>query len=228
MELLWRRIGRTGRETAGRGAGIVFRGARDTEVGEDHPTAVAEVHVGRLDVSVDEARLVSRLQHVEKAESNPCHLIDRQRPLGIDRLCQRSPRQHLHDDPRATVLLDNVVDADGSVVVDACGGARFAEHTQTGCLGGLLGHRVAQDDLLERDRPFQQLILGEPNLPHAAATQHRPEPVTAGHEQPGRLDCRPPGRIRRDGRHRYLISRTRTFRGAWTPTWSVQESLHTG
>jgi hypothetical protein len=151
---------------------------------------------------------VYRPQHVEKAQSDVDHLLDRHRPLGVEGLGQRSPRQQLHDDPRVAVVLDHVVNPDDPVVVDTCGGARLAERTAAGRPAGLLRHRVVHDDLFERHRPVQQLVLGQPDHPHATAAQQRPEPVTAGYEPPGWLDRLTLKWIRRDGRHRQLPCRT--------------------
>jgi hypothetical protein len=57
-----------------------------------------------------------------KARAECCHLVDRQVPRNVQRLLQRSSRQRLHDDPRAAVVLHDVVDPDGSVVVAPRGG----------------------------------------------------------------------------------------------------------
>jgi hypothetical protein len=56
---VWRR---TAKRPGGRVS--ITDAGRDAEVGQDHPPAVAQVHVARLDVAVHHACVVRGLQHV--------------------------------------------------------------------------------------------------------------------------------------------------------------------
>jgi hypothetical protein len=159
------------------------------------------------------------LQHVEQAQPDAGHLLDRQRPTGLQRLGERAPRQQLHDDPGTTVVLDQVMNGDGSVVMDTCGGARLGEGPPQRRRARLLRHRIVRNELFERYRSIQQLVLGEPDQPHTAAAQHRLELVAAGDQPPpAGLDGRIRVEIGRDRHHGRLRWATQTTRTARAPT----------
>jgi hypothetical protein len=97
--------------------------------------------------------------------------VDRQRPGRSHRFAQRSSRQQLHDDPRTAVFLDDIVNLDDSDMVDTRGGPSLFEGQRPRCRVRRRGPRVDQEDLLERDRSMQHLVVGKPNPAHAAAAQ---------------------------------------------------------
>jgi hypothetical protein len=86
---------------------------------------------------------------------------------------KRSPELRFHDDPVPAVLGHDVVDRDGSLVVDRGGGAGLDQDTTGSTRIGAVGRRVAHDVLLKGDGPVQQFILGQPHPAHPAASQER-------------------------------------------------------
>jgi hypothetical protein len=113
-------------------AGLFDQAAGDAEVGKHHPPVVTEVDVGGFDVAVQDADPVSCLQHSEQANADVRHLRDGKRALGVDHLGERSPGQRLHHDPVLIVVGHDVVDRDGSLVVDSGGGAGLDQETVVG------------------------------------------------------------------------------------------------
>jgi hypothetical protein len=149
-------------------------------------------------------------------------------PVGRQRRRQRSPRQHLHDDPGTAALPDDVVDLDGADVVDPGRGSSLVERLYPNRPACRVGRLSAQIELLDRDEPVQHLVLGEPDPAHTAGAQQRPEPVTARHQPSSMLDREALDEFGRAGRGFLFHSGTQPRRAAGTPTWHIQEGLHSG
>nr|WP_237768262.1 hypothetical protein [Serinicoccus sp. CNJ-927] len=138
------------------------------------PGAPGEQHVGRLDVPVQNARLVGRGErggHLRPDRRD----LGRGQPLPVgDQLGQRGTRDELHDDPGRPVVLEGVVDAHDVLVRERGAGPRLAETAAEQQLGvGLAG------DLLERDLPAEVLVGRQPHLAAAAPAEHADDAVTA-------------------------------------------------
>jgi hypothetical protein len=69
------------------------------------------------------------------------------------------------------LLLDDIVDPDGSDMVDSRGGPGLPESMRPGLRAHLRRLKAVRQELLDRDRPVQQFVIGEPDPAHAAAAQ---------------------------------------------------------
>jgi hypothetical protein len=109
----------------------------DAEAGE-HDTAVrAEQDVGGLHVAMHDAEGVGGAQRAEDGEGDPRGLgrFERAAP---EHFVQRLTADQLHDDPRQSVLDDDVVDGDGAGMVDVGGGPGLAVEPVGGSLVALV------------------------------------------------------------------------------------------
>jgi hypothetical protein len=163
LGLLRRHVGGRARHRPG----ALGRRARDAEVHYDHPAGTGEHDVFGLDVAVDEACFVDRLEAREELRA------DRLRVGGVERrvlseLVEQGPAVDvLHGDQLATLDLDQVVDSadvwrrdlarDADLLAQKLEPARVCKE-----LGaeGLEGHL---------DPKFE--IEGAPDLAHAAASE---------------------------------------------------------
>jgi len=151
----------------------------DAEVGEHAPAVGADQHVGRLDVAVQHAVGVGDLQRAEQRDADLRDRARRDRAVFDHHVGEAARVEQLHDDPRSTAFLDDVVDLHHGRVLQRRGGARFAH--------GALVHRVTvagretrrQHDLLDRDVATQQDVVRAPDRAHAAVADRRPERVAA-------------------------------------------------
>ncbi|GAA0918278.1 hypothetical protein Vau01_018730 [Virgisporangium aurantiacum] len=63
------------------------------------------------------------------------------------------------------------MDPDHARMADPGRRARLAEHTRPGRPGQLTGPGIAEDILFDGYLPVEQLVMGEPDPPHAAPAQ---------------------------------------------------------
>ena len=151
-------------------------GSRDPEVRHLDAALVVDEDVVRLDVPVDDpvamgvAERGQHLAHVRHRDR------DRARAARDDQLLQRAPLDVLHDDEVRPLYLSAVVDRDDVRVREARGMRRLA----TEPLDELRVVRVPLVEHLDRDLATELLILGEPDVGHAAAPELALEPVPAG------------------------------------------------
>ena len=153
-------------------------GVGDAEVGDLDAAVVADEHVVRLDVAVDDAVLVGVAQAGEHLHRDRDRALGRERALLLDDLLERAPLEVLHRDVRAAVGLAAVVDGDDVRVVEARGGLRLAPEAldELAVLGVALGHD------LERDLAAEARVLGQVDRRHAADAQ-APEHAVAAVER---------------------------------------------
>ena len=150
-------------------------GARDAEVGDlDAPLAVDD-HVVRLDVAVDDpvlVRVAERGEDLARVRDR-----DRQRAGAArdDQLLQRAALDVLHHDVVRAVGDAAVVDRDDVRVREPGGVRRLAAEA----LDELLVVRVPLVEDLHRDVAAELLVLGEPDVGHAARAELALEPVAA-------------------------------------------------
>ena len=158
------------------GAGVRGHALGEPEVGQVGVVVGAEQDVGGLDVAVDDA---ARVRRVERAG----HLGDDVRRAGRvaggarrARACAGRRLDVAHRDvERPVVALARVVDRDDVGVVDRRRGARLADEAiaEVGVLGELRG------DELQRDRAIEVELERSIDHPHAAAARD-PQDAVAG------------------------------------------------
>ena len=151
-------------------------GARDAEVGDLAAAILADEHVVRLDVAMDDAVAV---REPDGGQDLACVVHgDRhgQRALADDQLLEGRPLQVLHGDVRGALGLATVVDRHDVRVGEACGVLGLAAEALDEAGVG----RVAVVEDLDRNAATQVLILGQVHRGHAAgaeAAQHEIAPV---------------------------------------------------
>ena len=162
-------------------------GARDAEVRDLDAPLVVDEDVVRLDVAVDDAVPV---RVAEGGEHLP-HVGDRDRDgaraAGDDQLLERPPLDVLHDDEVRAAGLAAVEDRD-DVRMRETGGVR---RLPPEALDELRVVRVAVVEHLDRDLAAELLVLGEPDVGHAAAAELALEAVAAREDRaPSLVDGR--------------------------------------
>ncbi len=160
----------------------------DAEVGELHPPVVPEQDVARLDVAVGDAGRVRRLQRAEDGQPDGRHPQRVQRAVLLDHLGQRPGRHQLHDHPGPGVLVQDVEQGDHVGVAEPGDRACLAQCPLAADRPLLRRQAAGKNDLLHRDRPAQERVLGLPDRTHRAATEHALQVVAPGeHPPPGTL-----------------------------------------
>ena len=144
-----------------------------------------------------------------------------QSPVSL-RLLQGPAGERLHHDPGPAFLLDDVVDPDGSDMVDPRGGPGLPKGTRPGLRAYLRRFKAVQQELLDRDRPVQQFVIGEPDPAHAAAAQQRPQPEAPGDQAAAGLAGPAVGQLFRDGRMSLASGAPPAPRAARTPASQLQ------
>jgi myo-inositol-1(or 4)-monophosphatase len=135
--------------------------------------AVAAQHqVLRLDVAVDDARLVRGRERARGADADVQHVGDRHL-LAADLLAQRLAVDVLGGDVVDAVGFADVVDGDDVGMVQRRGRAGLALEAADALL--VLGEAHRQE--LERHLAPQTVVLGEINLAHAAGAEKALHPV---------------------------------------------------
>ena len=136
-----------------------------------------EEDVLRLEVPVDDPRVVRALQGAAHVADDPRRLAQRDRPQSLDSLVERLAQQELHDHVRSPVVGDAVVeDLDGVLALDRRRRARFGHEP---CASFFALDVLGVDELDGDTRPE----AGVPPLPHrahAAAADQAKDLVLAG------------------------------------------------
>ena len=178
--LLGRHVLRRSEDGPLRGEARVHREVGEPEV-EDldevlPPAARAEEDVVALQVAVNDAEVV-------RAGERGAHLLEdidaaRERHRSARQLArERHADEVLHDEVELALFgLTDVVDVDDVRVVDAVGGARFAQHP--GAQVGLAAQVRA--DELERDDAVDEHVTGAIDDAHPALADARFQPVPPG------------------------------------------------
>ncbi len=125
-----------------------------------------DLDVGRLQVPMDDASLVGRLQGLGDLERDPEGLLDRQGAAG-DPLLQRLALDQLHDQEVDAVRLLHLVDAGDVGMVQ--GGQNLGLALEAGEALRILRERLRQH--LDRHPPAQLRVLGLEDLAHPALAE---------------------------------------------------------
>jgi hypothetical protein len=135
---------------------------------------VGDEDVGRLDVAVDDARVVERLQGVERLLGDVERLGHRGLAAeALPELLERLALEELHDEERLFLLGDVVVeDGDAARVIDLVGDVPFLEEAVA---DAVVPRELGVEDL-ERD-PRSIAVGGREDRRHAADAEERLEAV---------------------------------------------------
>ena len=151
--------------------------------------AALDDHVGRLDVAMNQARGMHRVEPVGDLGDQLGGVLRRERPVGRDQAPEVAAGHIAHRHVEQTVPLPGSEDGDHSRVLDRGGRQRLgAKASPEALLPGQLG-----PDHLERDEPVEPQLPGQVDDPHAAmperALDAKAAELGAGSE-PGSPSCR--------------------------------------
>ncbi|GGW63489.1 hypothetical protein GCM10010320_50840 [Streptomyces caelestis] len=119
---------------------------------------------------------------MQRGEADAGALGRGERPAPGHQLPQVHAGHVLHDDPRQPLVLQHVGHRHHVRVSAQPGrvpGLRTGPRDPSLPLVSRLG-RVAEHDLLQRDLAGESLVVGEPDMPHAAAAEPAQQQITAG------------------------------------------------
>jgi hypothetical protein len=146
---------------------LVVERLGDAEVRELHPALVGQQHVAGLDVAVDHAGPVGRLEALEHAGGDRHHLVDLEVAAPLDQVREGLAAHELHDEVGLPVRLTGVVDGDRIGVVEPRRGPGLPHEA-------LPGHRIrVRCQQLHRDVTAQGLSWARNTRPTA------PEPSSS-------------------------------------------------
>lgn len=147
---------------------VVLLPLRDPEVEELQRAAMADEHVVRLHVAMDETACVRRLERLRHLEE-PAELR-RERGAVRHRGAEDAPLEELHRDHDDAVRLLDLVDRDDVRMAEGGRGACLAERAPAAIIGELR----AQD--LQRDGALQHRIVSAEDIRHPASAERSVDP----------------------------------------------------
>jgi hypothetical protein len=161
----------------------------DPEVGDLRRALGGDEQVARLDVAVDDARLVRRGQCVGSLAHNPEGVGAGQPPLPGDQRRQRLAGHQLHDQVRAAgwQIGRCLLVGGGLAVVKDLGDVRMRQRCRVAGLGTepgperLVG-RVRRREQLDGDGAVEQFVGAAPYFAHAANRYPAGQPVTSAQQ----------------------------------------------
>ena len=145
-------------------------GHRQAEVGHPHASVPAHQHVVRLEVAVDDARRVGRLQTVGRRQEDLEDLVGGA-PAYPQPAAQGHPVDPLEREEVGPAVRHHLVQGHHVGVVQPGQGPRFGDPGLVGRQGRLVA-LVPGPQLLEGDRPLQLLVVGVVDHAHSARAEH--------------------------------------------------------
>ena len=179
---------------------VALGGARQAEIGDHDLARVAAQYVRRLEVAVDEARVVRGGEPAARGDERRDDVAPR-RLRGPEPVLERDAVDELHGDEVGAVCGADVEHGDHVGMRQLCHRARFAEQP-----GACVGARCVEQ--LDRDASLEVRIERGVDDAHPAAAEHALEPEPA--ERSGPVGHR--GRAGAGRRRSREIARTRTRR----------------
>lgn len=162
----------------GEAGGVGVHDGGDAEVEDGDGAVLLHHHVAGLEVAVDDRHGVHGAQHGAELRG------DRDGPLpgvGVvlgEVVGEVRAVDVLHDEEQLLALAARVVHGDESGVVDLCGHPAFADEAAAQLVGLLPGHLVGAQQL-HRHAPVEPLVVGRPDLSHAALSDERGQFIAA-------------------------------------------------
>ena len=155
---------------------------REAPIEEVDLAEVAEHHVARLQVPVDDAARVREVKRLADARERRQQLAPRELPYRVHvplaergkDLLEGGAAQALHREVDVPLrIASQVVDRDDRGVLELALHARFAQES----CDEIAARRVLAADPLERDVPTDAAVAARVDDPHAALAEHVPERV---------------------------------------------------
>ena len=142
------------------------RDFREAEVEDLRVSAPGDKNVGRLDIAMDDAAGVRRIERVGDLDAEREQFLHRH-GLAADFLLQRHAVEELHGDEGLAVVLADVVDGADIRMIEGGGGLGLAQ--ETGPRLGVLRDTIGQQ--LQSHKAVQTRVLGFVNDAHAATAE---------------------------------------------------------
>ena len=208
LDLLRGHVGGAADHHAGaRQVGLLADRLGDAEVAHLDPPAAPDQQVPRLDVAVDDPRLVRRGQCVGRLRGDLERLGGGREVAAREPVRERLAGDQLHHQVERLALGAGVVDADHVRVVELRGDARLALEARRD-LGPVVPRRDDRRDQLHRDFAAELRIVGAVDGAHRAAPDLAADlvpPDRGGDSGRHGPDSIPGGSARRPGRSRETV-----------------------
>ena len=166
--LLWRHV--AGRSQNGTGLSLprfVLQSFRQTKVADLGQAIGGQQHIGRFQIAVEDAAIVSGLHGAGEDLNNPCRVMRWQR-CAVGMFLEAASLQILQRHERQAVMLANGVNLHDVRVLQA--GDRFGLDAEPGEI--VLAGVCPGADHLDRDQTLQPHVAGFVNDAHPALPQH--------------------------------------------------------
>ncbi len=168
-----------GRAGVRQARGVAVHDGGDPEVQHGDRAVLVHHHVARLEVAVDDRHGVHRAQHGAQLRGHRHGPLPRVRVVFGEVVAEVGAVDVLHDEEQLLARAARVVHGDQARVVDLCGHPALAHEAAAQLVGLLPGHLVGAQQL-HRHPPVQPLVVGRPDLSHAALADERGQFVAAG------------------------------------------------
>jgi len=134
---------------------------------------VAEQHVGRLDIAVDQPVVVRSVQGSGDLTDDVDCPLGRHRPVAVEGFAEVLAFDQSHVQEKPTVDLAVGVDRDDMGFAQPCGYSGLAPETLP--VTGVVGQALAEQ--FEGHDPVMGLVIGPIDLAHPAAPEHALDPI---------------------------------------------------
>ena len=138
---------------------------REAEIQDLDDAAIHQEEIGGLDVAMENAGAVRRIERIGDLDAEVDRLMDLDRPMR-QQLAQGLPLEQLHHEVRSALVLADVVDRADIRVVQRGSGACFGAKP----LEGAGVHQIVRDEL-EGDGPAQANVFARVDDTHPPGAQ---------------------------------------------------------
>ena len=152
--------------------------ARHAEIGELGVAAGVHHHIARLDVAVDDARLVREIEGIEQFDHEAERRVEVEALVGVEVILEFLALDVLHHDVREVAFGAEVVHLDDIAVVEPRHGAHFALEAHRNHARGFR-IELAGEDGLDRDPAVQVRVEAVIHQAHRPLAEDAFDLVTA-------------------------------------------------